>query len=173
MFYIKIPVKPHVFRYIEDKYGHPYEIDGADFLGMSIITLLRRPIQKNERINQVRGYDHQLVTILRRKHVVDYGMLHGLDAQSVVVLNHKIDKVIDDLFIGVVDARVDLGERYVDSINYFISKYNYFDLSNDTFEMLKKRYYRYRKRLSEENAKKSPLQMSLEFKHDYEHNHTN
>lgn len=172
MFYIKIPVKPHVFRYIEDKYGHPYEIDGHDFLGMTLINFLRRPIVSNHRMNSVMNYEELLTVILRRKDVTHYGMLHGLDPQSVGVFNHKIDQLIEDLFIAIVNARVDMGQKYKQAIMYFLENYPYFDHSRDSYHMLQKRYYRYRKR-KRKNLKKSLPTLSSKNTTQYANYHTN
>lgn len=156
MFYIKIPVKRHVLKYIEARYRVPYTIDGQDFLGMTLINFLRRPIVSNHRMDAVLNYDNQLTVILRRKDVTHYGMLHALDPNSVSVFNHKFDKIIDELFIAVVNSRVDLGQRYKQAIMYFLDNYPYFDHSSDSFHMLQKRYYRYRKRKQKKFGKSLP-----------------
>ena len=159
MFYLKIPVKPHIKHYLTYQFGDPYKVDQNDGLGVRLFTFLRKPLKDNRKEEHLSRYTEEFTIVLSKKNVFQYGCSE-IDPNSIVLFNSEIDDQINDLYLAIMDARTDMGDNYADAIRYFMSRYNYFDMNELNFEMLKKRYYRYRKEMEKNSSKEVP-QLSL------------
>lgn len=150
---LRIPVRPHVLKYVAYYTGAPFRLSKENSFGILIYNMLVR--ERDARRELVTAdYTEELHVMVPERYYRYYG--HELNLEQVKHFNDHAHDCLKREFRHVLDARLELVEEHClgveiqEGIWQFMDRFDLHLVMN--FETLKKDYYRYRKR--KEGAKK-------------------
>ena len=161
-FYLSIPSKPFIKKYIYKRYGYPVQVDNGTLIGVAISSILEKKVHDNnpvdDRENRFSSLTDKIELVIPAYKVYSYEQGLNISIKKAIVLNRYFEiQFVEDLYRHCMQhTKPDLrnltrkgfgGCGYDKAILQFAQMH---DLEIDvdiTFEALKKNEYRYRKKM--------------------------
>lgn len=145
-FSIKIPVRPHLKRYIQDFYLLPYELNQKDDLGLFLYHLLRRRKFRDRAYFSTESFTDYLEVSISNHYAFKQGCLLLNDYQSHLFNNYLEDMMMRHSITWIKAAEMAGMSNYA-AIHKWIEIYQLDEgkSSKDWYHKIKKQYYRHRK----------------------------
>lgn len=126
-FYVILPCKPYVKRYIEQNFGNPADFSSNKILQHELVRSLKKP---NKRFdykigysNAVSNYKSKIDMIISEDLFSRYGWM--LSVTDVININRIIESMVKGFMNAMVGLSVANGFPTKDSILDFQDRYNY------------------------------------------------
>ncbi|MDX5396279.1 MAG: hypothetical protein LPK21_08760, partial [Hymenobacteraceae bacterium] len=139
---LKIPVKPHVSKYLQKKYGADYKLNKRDAISITLYNMLRRPSTDARLSSRTKRCTAVFEVNLSAFAFFKKGC-RNLDAYTIIQFNSYVEDCIDTEFFSYVENLESLGLQQKEAIAHFMLKYE-FDETDVKYDTLKKAYQRYR-----------------------------
>jgi hypothetical protein len=136
---ISIPVKPHVKKYIEVKYGETHTLTTKSFLGLLLFNVL----DKNAPVldHDFKNFGDQYEIKISRQYLYENG--YNVSTVKRKFLSVCLEKLFVEEFYQFVDIHVSsIRLSAAQSIRLFLEKYNLTE-NEINYETMYKKYQRY------------------------------
>lgn len=145
-FLLRIPIRPHLKRYLKDFYSIPYELNQKDDLGLFLYHLLRRRRFRDRAYDSIESCTDCLEVQVSKFYAFKEGCLLLNDYQVHLFNNYLEDMMMRHCITWIKAAEM-AGMSNYNAIHKWIELYqldegNY---SKDWYHKIKKKYYRHRK----------------------------
>lgn len=126
-FYVILPCKPYVKRYIEQNFGNPADFSSNKILQHELVRSLKKPNKRLDSrldyINAVSNYKSKIDMIISEDMFLRYGWM--LSVTDVVNINKIIESMVKGFMTTMVGLSVANGLPIKDSILCFQDRYNF------------------------------------------------
>lgn len=141
LYKLHVPVRAHVFKYLSWHLGHPYQVCENDFIGSTIIQMMRRPQIRRDYKKYIEKYPEKWQILMSHTTVHNRGAA-DLGAKNVVSINNAVDDVMTREMCMLVDRMNRAGFEKNQSILNWMADYQITE-SDLSFDAWKKRYQRF------------------------------
>lgn len=139
---LKIPVRPHVKKYLAVHLGDDYTLSLADAFGIMLLQLLRRPLVDKRKEASMEAYTEKFRFGTEGYPAQKWG-LRSFTTGTIYLFNKFVHEVMMAEMYGHVSTSVNHGLGLHDAIDEFLAKYDFTD-RDLTFDAVKKTYQRQR-----------------------------
>lgn len=135
---ITIPVKPHVKKYIEVKYGETHTLTTKTFLGLLLFNVLDKNAPELD--HDFKSFGEQYEIKISRQYLYENGF--NVSTVKRKFLSICLEKLFIDEFYEFVDIHLSVGTSAAKSIRLFFEKNNLTE-NEINYESMYKKYQRY------------------------------
>ena len=149
---IEIPTRPHLYKFLLAKFGQPYNLKKADYIGSWLFEQLRRP-RSNARYKIPEDFTAIFIIEIDNDEAIQFGTIHCSN-----MLITRFNEVVTDLFnealYHYMDGAQISGGRITYAASDFMAKYDIEDGEINRDSLLRKfRRHRQREREREKDEK--------------------
>lgn len=142
---LKMPVRPHVLKYLQLHYPIPFAVNDKDRVGNYLYLLMRRPLNHNMHYMHLGRYSEVLHIEVTHYQALDRGATN-LTPSTVVNFNEFVDDLVKEELKIYLNFIEEFGTgTWKQGIYDFMDKYGFQEGTDATYDNFKKFYYRYRK----------------------------
>jgi hypothetical protein len=141
MISIQIPVKAHVYKYLNSQFGLSMTLTKSHSVGLLLSHLLKRNSKDKQYEYVLQSYEKSYTVDIPKGFVFNRGVRY-LSTYSVMQLNNFVDDLIKAQFFTFMELHLAAGVMRRDAIYKFRERYG-FGEDELAFETLKKAYYRH------------------------------
>lgn len=143
----KLPVRPHVLKYLKANYPIPIVVNNKDHITNYLYLLMRRPLNDSKHYCHLRRYSEVLEIEVDYYEALDRGATN-LTPSTVVKFNMFVDALIKEELKNYLNfiKEFNTGD-WKSGIYDFMDKYGFLEGSDATYFNFQRFYYRYRKRM--------------------------
>ena len=136
---IMIPVKPHVKKFIEVKYGQTHTLTTKSYLGLLLFNVLDKNAQPLD--HDFKSFGDQYEIKISRQYLYEHG--YNVSPVKRQFLSLCMERLFIEEFYEFVDIHVSsIGFGAAKSIRLFLEKYNLTE-NEINYETMYKKYQRY------------------------------
>ncbi len=164
-FTIKLPTKAYLKKYLQTLYGSPTHLGNPiyfstrDYFGMSMFSALENPLRIHHRpcITKVRfdSFDTIMEVKAPRWWLEKYQFGNSMAENQVITVNKLFETKFEEELYNFCSQLSFIGMETKDALLAFCDKYNIEMEEDITYEALKKKEYRFRKKVEKNTAQLS------------------
>lgn len=122
---VKIPVKPHVKKYLVKKYGTVHRVSSTSFIGMLLLHFLGKSVTGFQKAEGIEAYELSIPEY----YVNTAG--HTIPDEALKRIGECMDKLFREELFAYLDLRVSNGFKALPELNLFLNRY---EISEDDLQ---------------------------------------
>lgn len=122
VYHERIPVRPHIFKYLSIEFPEPYKVSESDIIGPMLIQFMRRPENSTQSLSSVDKLTNHWSIEIPEHCLIDRGS-YNFGSRNILTFNTYIDQLMKEILYRQVQVYVQHEKQQKQAILDFMLEY--------------------------------------------------